>query len=111
MTPGLLFLRCANIRNCPQKEWPTNVRFGSKADIVNLSHHVRFTPNSGHEMAIRDLRSLSVALEQKMSALPQRRTFGPRLKMSALGQKRTFAAKMAYRTIGCAEAACLFADV
>ena len=32
--------------------------------------HVRFTPNSGHEMAIRDLRSLSVALEPKMSALP-----------------------------------------
>ena len=27
-------------------------------------------PNSGHEMAIRDLRSLSVALEPKMSALP-----------------------------------------
>ena len=27
-------------------------------------------PNSGHEMAIRDLRSLSVALESKMSALP-----------------------------------------
>jgi hypothetical protein len=30
----------------------------------------RFTPNSGHEMAIPDLPSLSVALEPKMSALP-----------------------------------------
>jgi hypothetical protein len=43
---------------------------GSKADIAKRPSDVRFTPNSGHEMAIRDLRSLRVALEPKMSALP-----------------------------------------
>jgi hypothetical protein len=34
---------------------PVDVRFGSKADIRNAKGHVRFTPKSGHEMAIRDL--------------------------------------------------------
>ena len=46
------------------------VRYGSLADIPSCPSHVRFTPNSGHGMAIRDLQSLSVALEPKMSALP-----------------------------------------
>jgi len=47
----------------------SNVRFGSKADIARCPSHVRFTRNSGHEIAIRDLWNLSVALEPKMSAL------------------------------------------
>jgi hypothetical protein len=34
----------------------------------------RFTPNSGHEMAIRDLPSLSVALEPKCPICPQKQT-------------------------------------
>src|SRR5262249_10946276 len=46
-----------------------HVRFGSKADMCTAPAHVRFTPKSGHEMAICDLRSLSVSLEPKMSAL------------------------------------------
>jgi hypothetical protein len=46
-----------------------NVRFGSKADICTAPADVRFTPNSRHEKAVRDLRSQSVALEPKMSAL------------------------------------------
>jgi hypothetical protein len=48
-----------------------DVRSGSKADVTAFNHDVRFTPESRHEMAIRDLRSLSVALEPKMSALGQ----------------------------------------
>jgi hypothetical protein len=28
-----------------------DVRFGSKADILAVSRHVRFTPNSGHRSA------------------------------------------------------------
>jgi hypothetical protein len=35
-------------------------------------HGVRFTPESGHEMAIRDLWNLMSALAQKMSAFTQR---------------------------------------
>jgi hypothetical protein len=28
-----------------------NVRFGSKADIASVSRHVRFTPESGHQLS------------------------------------------------------------
>jgi hypothetical protein len=31
-----------------QQKRPTNVRFGSKADMTSLIHDVRFTPKSGH---------------------------------------------------------------
>jgi hypothetical protein len=47
-----------------------NVRFGSLADISHCNWHVRFNPESGHQMPIRDLWMLRVALEPKMSALP-----------------------------------------
>ena len=33
-----------------------NVSFGSKADICAANRHVRFTPNSGHVRATRDVR-------------------------------------------------------
>jgi hypothetical protein len=46
-----------------------NVRFGSKADICAAKSNVRFTPNSGHETAFRDLSNLMSALVPKMSAL------------------------------------------
>jgi hypothetical protein len=42
----------------------------------DFCRNVRFTPNSGHEMAICDLQSLSVALEPKMSALPPKADIG-----------------------------------
>jgi hypothetical protein len=34
-----------------------HVRFGSLADILRCGSHVRFTPNSGHEMATVDVKS------------------------------------------------------
>jgi hypothetical protein len=46
-----------------------NVRFGSKADICAAIGHVRFTPESGHKTAVRDLSNLMSALVPKMSAL------------------------------------------
>jgi hypothetical protein len=46
-----------------------NVRFGSKADICAAKGHVRFTPECGHKIAIRDLSNLMSALVPKMSAL------------------------------------------
>ena len=39
------------------------VACSSLADISQCNRDVRFTPESAHEMAIRDLRILSVALE------------------------------------------------
>jgi hypothetical protein len=33
-------------------EHPVNVRFGSKADMVQCPRHVRFTPKSGHQSDI-----------------------------------------------------------
>src|SRR5262249_22055887 len=57
-----------------------DVRFGSKTGVRAAKSHVRFTPNSGREMSIRDLRSLSVALEPEMSALP------PKADMQCIGQ-------------------------
>ena len=59
--PALLSGQTAKVR------W--DVRFGSKADICSAKSHVRFTPGSGHEMAIRDLWNLMSALGSKMSAL------------------------------------------
>jgi hypothetical protein len=46
-----------------------NVRFGSLADISRCNRHVRFTPESGHKTAVRDLSNLMSALVPKMSAL------------------------------------------
>jgi hypothetical protein len=37
--------------NAILRRW-LNVRFGSLADIVRRSAHVRFTPQSGHQMGI-----------------------------------------------------------
>jgi hypothetical protein len=60
---------------------PTNVRFGSLADICSAKEHVRFTPNSDRESGFR---------KTVMSAVPLKRTCAMQLVMSALGQKRTF---------------------
>jgi hypothetical protein len=46
-----------------------HVRFGSKADICTAIGHVRFSPDSGHKTAVRDLPDLMSALVPKMSAL------------------------------------------
>jgi hypothetical protein len=45
--------------------------------------HVR---KSGHEMAIRDLRSLSLALEPKMSASPPKADIDDGVELSAEGR-------------------------
>jgi hypothetical protein len=61
-----LTLRRPHIKGaCEEEEEAVNVRFGSLADISVRPRHVRFTPNSGHEIAIRDLRSLSVRFGAK----------------------------------------------
>ena len=44
----------------------------------------------GHEMAIRDLPSLSVALEPKCPICPQKQTSDNGVGMSAKGHKPTF---------------------
>jgi hypothetical protein len=53
-----------------------DVRFGSLADIATSPRYVSFTPNSGHEMAIRDLWNLVSALAPKLSALPPKADIG-----------------------------------
>jgi len=36
-------------------------RFGSKADMTALSRDVRYTPNSGHQVAVFDVRFVPIA--------------------------------------------------
>jgi hypothetical protein len=56
---------------------PTNVRFGSKADICGAQSHVRFAPNSDRESEI----------PQKVGATTDVR-FGPKADIGALGSAR-----------------------
>jgi hypothetical protein len=44
---------------------PPMSAFGSKADVAKRPDQVGFAPNSGHEMAIRDLWNLSVRFGAK----------------------------------------------
>jgi hypothetical protein len=45
MSPSGGSRRCSILRKF---QWPRHVRFGSKADISQCSHHVGFAPESGH---------------------------------------------------------------
>ena len=60
---------CSRDWRCPSR-CPLDVRFGSKADISQCNRHVRFTPNSGHEMAMRDLRCCALAASGQAAAEP-----------------------------------------
>jgi hypothetical protein len=42
-----------------------DVRFGSKADILAVSHHVRFTPKSGHQKWTHDETSSTLLRRTK----------------------------------------------
>jgi hypothetical protein len=63
------------------------VRFGSKADIAKCPCHVRFTPESGHQMPIRDLSNLMSALVPKMSALTPKADIHPLFENVRFGPK------------------------
>ena len=64
-------------RQCPGRNAPQNVRFGSKADITSRPRHFRFSPNSRHSSvqvecrlgARSELNSPNRAVAQPRNAL------------------------------------------
>jgi hypothetical protein len=73
------------------KGWhrPTNVRFGSLADITARSRRVRFTPDSGHSSVRVGVRKVPTAVISR-SGKPRRHSAGgsPQPNSSPLGQGR-----------------------